>query len=425
MKYKTSLLVAIVALGVALSVFAGTAYATNGYFSHGFGLKQKGMAGAGVALSFGPLAAATNPGSIAFVRPGYDVSVSLFNPNRQYTVRGAPSMQPGTFGLAPGTVESGSKIFVVPSLGAVWSVDENNTVGVAIFGNGGMNTNYDAPTFGFKPAGVDLAQLFLAPTYAIKIAEKHGLGVTPVLAFQRFKATGLKAFGPFSSNAANLSDNGYSNSFGFGARIGYLGQLMDFLSVGASFQTKIAMGAFDKYTGLFAQQGDFDIPANWTAGIALGFEQMGIAFDVQQILYSGIKSVANPLLPNLMQAPLGADAAAGFGWKDMTVFKGGVYLQTEGGWTWRAGYSFGKQPIEGGMNPLTSQVLFNILAPGVVEQHLTIGISKTISDDQEIDFAVMRAFPKSVTGINPLDPFAGQTIELKMDQWEFSIGFVF
>jgi long-chain fatty acid transport protein len=410
---------------MTLSVLATTAHATNGYFSHGFGLKQKGIAGAGVALSFGPLATATNPGSMAFVRPGYDVSVSVFNPNRQYTVTGAPSMQPGTFGLAPGTFESGSKVFFIPSLGAVWNVDENNSVGVAIFGNGGMNTNYYAATFGFKPAGVDLAQLFLAPTYAIKIAEKHGLGVTPVLAFQRFKATGLKAFGGFSSSAANLSDNDYNSSLGFGARIGYLGQLVDFLSVGASFQTKIAMGAFEKYAGLFAQQGDFDIPSNWTVGIALGFEQMGLAFDVQQILYSGIKSIANPLLPNLQQAPLGGDAAAGFGWKDMTVFKGGVYLQTEGGWTWRAGYSFGKQPIEGGTNPLTSQVLFNILAPGVVEQHLTIGISKTVGEGQEIDFAVMRAFPKGVVGLNPLDPFSGQTIELKMDQWEFSLGFGF
>jgi long-chain fatty acid transport protein len=422
MKHE-SLKIFFVALGVALC--ASNLYATNGYFSHGFGLKQKGIAGAGVALSFGPLATATNPGSIAFVRAGYDVSVSLFNPNRQYTVTGAPSMQPGTFGLAPGTIESGSKIFVIPSLGAVWQVDENNSVGVAIFGNGGMNTNYNAPTFGFTPTGVDLAQLFLTPTYAIKVAEKHGFGITPVLAFQRFKATGLKAFGGFSSSAANLSDNAYSTSLGFGARLGYLGQLMDFLSVGASIQTKISMGAFDKYAGLFAQQGDFDIPTNWTVGIALGFEQMGLAFDVQQILYSGIKSIANPLLPNLQQSPLGGDAAAGFGWKDMTVFKGGVYLQTEGGWTWRAGYSYGKQPIEGGTNPLTSQVLFNILAPGVVEQHLTIGISKKVSDDQEIDVAVMRAFPKSVIGVNPLDPLAGQTIELKMNQWEFSVGFGF
>ena len=35
-----------VAIGMALP---GTAMATNGYFSHGYGLKSKGMAGTGVA----------------------------------------------------------------------------------------------------------------------------------------------------------------------------------------------------------------------------------------------------------------------------------------------------------------------------------------------------------------------------------------
>ena len=31
---------------MALAGLAGSAYATNGYFSHGYGMKAKGMAGA-------------------------------------------------------------------------------------------------------------------------------------------------------------------------------------------------------------------------------------------------------------------------------------------------------------------------------------------------------------------------------------------
>ena len=86
---------------------------------------------------------------------------------------------------------------------------------------------------------------------------------------------------------------------------------------------------------------------------------MDIAVDVQQVLYSGVASVGNPLLPNLMQSPLGTDGGAGFGWEDMTTIKGGVQLRAGEGWTWRAGYSYGSQPIP------ESEVLFNILAPGV------------------------------------------------------------
>ena len=34
--------------------------------------------------------------------------------------------------------------------------------------------------------------------------------------------------------------------------------------LGLSYQTRIFMSEFDKYAGLFAGQGDFDIPSNYT-----------------------------------------------------------------------------------------------------------------------------------------------------------------
>jgi long-chain fatty acid transport protein len=180
------------------------------------------------------------------------------------------------------------------------------------------------------------------------------------------------------------------------------------------------MSQFDDYSGLFAEQGGFDIPANWVAGIAIKpTEDVDIAVDVQQVLYSGFPSVANPLLPNLMQSPLGTDDGAGFGWEDMTTIKGGVQLRAGEGWTWRAGYSYGSQPIP------DREVLFNILAPGVVEQHLTFGFSKLISTTQEISFAVMRAFSHAVKGANPLEVPGLQAIELKMDQWDFELSWSF
>ena len=199
-------------------------------------------------------------------------------------------------------------------------------------------------------------------------------------------------------------------------RVGYLGELSEYLSVGASYQTKIWMGQFDEYAGLFAEQGGFDVPANWVVGIAVKpTENVDVALDVQRVLYSGIASVANPLLPNLQQAALGNEGGAGFGWEDMTTVKGGVQLRAGEGWTWRAGYSNGSQPIP------ESEVLFNILAPGVIEQHLTLGFSKLVKDTQEISLAITRAFSKTVTGANPLEVPGLQSIDLKMAQWDFEV----
>ncbi len=394
-------------------------YATNGYFSHGYGIKYKGLAGAGVAMYLSPMAAATNPATLVFGGKAFDVTLSFFNPNRQYTVSGAPSGVQGTFGLTPGTVESDSRLFLVPSLAANWMLSERVSFGLALYGNGGMNTNYPTNTFyASSPTGVNLMQLFIAPTLSIMLSERHGIGVTPVLAFQRFEAKGLKAFANFSSRPNSVSDNGADNSTGFGARIGYFGQWLDFLAVGASYQTTVSMSEFSNYAGLFAGNGNFDIPANWTVGVAFGYEGMALLFDVQKIMFSQVKSVGNPMLPNLMQAKLGQDNGAGFGWKDMTVFKIGAQLQTSEAWTWRAGFSFGDQPIP------ESEVLFNILAPAVIGKHLTFGFTRLLGEKQ-LNVSITRALSGSVKGVNPLDPPANQTIELKMDQWEIGVGLTF
>ncbi len=149
--------------------------ATNGYFSHGFSIKNKALAGAGVALPLDSLAMSMNPAGMVFVGTRVDLGLSVFNPNRGYTVTGNPSGFPGTFGLDPGTVKSDSRWFLIPAVGANKMLNENNALGIAIFGNGGMNTDYNNNTFrGSGATGVDLLQVFMTPTYAVKLHPKHG-----------------------------------------------------------------------------------------------------------------------------------------------------------------------------------------------------------------------------------------------------------
>ena len=125
------------------------------------------------------------------------LALSFFNPERKYTVEGNPSGFPGTFGLAPGEVKSSRRWFLIPSIGANWQLDDKNSLGISLFGQGGMDTAYHAPTFGSSPTGVDLMQLFLSPTYARKIAPNHAIGISAIIAYQRFEAKGLKEFSTF------------------------------------------------------------------------------------------------------------------------------------------------------------------------------------------------------------------------------------
>jgi hypothetical protein len=66
---------------VALT-FPASVWATNGYFSHGTSLAEKGLAGAGVAYSQDTLAAANNPAGMVWQGSRYDIGVAVFSPDR-------------------------------------------------------------------------------------------------------------------------------------------------------------------------------------------------------------------------------------------------------------------------------------------------------------------------------------------------------
>lgn len=397
--------------------------ATDGYFSTGYGTINKGLAGAGIAFYQGSLING-NPAGASFLGNKYQLGVNFFNPNRQYTVTGMPSGMEGTFGLMPGTVKSDSKLFVIPSIGANWMIGEKSAISASLFGNGGMNTDYPTQTF-YDPSsestGVNLMQMFGNISYSLKLGENHSIGATAVLAWQSFEAVGLASFAPFSSNPQALSGNDANSGFGYGFKIGYLGHLTDNFAIGAMYQSKVSMAKFDDYAGLFAEQGAFDIPASWTVGISWEVvEDLTVMGDVKSIMYSDVKSISNPMLPNLMTSPLGTDNGAGFGWDDMMVYKIGINYAGVDTWEFRAGLSFGNNPIP------SSEVMFNILAPGVIENQVSLGLSKEVGQSgNQLHLAMNYALNSSVEGPNPMDSPSGQTIGIEMNQFELELGFSF
>ncbi len=405
-------------LAVAAALAApATGFATNGYFGHGYSVKSKGLAGASSALPLDSLDAAVNPANMVFVGKRYDLGISLFSPRRSYTVEGAPNPPPA-FGLVPGSVDSDSNYFLIPSFGANFMLNSKSSVGVSVYGNGGMNSDYPESagmggTFYAGQTGVDLSQLFVSGTYARKFAGgKASWGISAIVAYQQFEAKGVGSFAQFSSAPDSLSNNGKDSSTGFGGKFGLSGEVAKGLRLAASYQTKINMSEFDKYKGLFAEQGDFDIPATWTIGLAFNTTPKStLTFDVQQIMYSDIKAIANPLLPNIQTALLGNDNGAGFGWEDMTIYKIGYQWATSELWTWRVGLSTGSAPIP------DSEVLFNILAPATVENHVTFGFTRAVGKDMEFDISAMYAPNAEISGPNPLNG-TPQKITLEMSQFE-------
>ena len=407
---------------IAALLLALPAFATNGYFLHGIGTGSKAMAGATTALPQEALDADTNPAAGVFINSGHEIALALFSPDRSYTITGNPTGVPQTFGLTPGTVTSKSKLFPMPELGFNFRPNDVSAITVNFTAHGGMNTDYRTNTFyGSDHTGVDLGQAFLTATYAHKLTQNQSLGISAIFAEQRFKASGLQAFAGFSADPDCLTNNGYKWSHGVGIKAGYFAQVTPRFSLGASYTPTIVMSKFGKYCGLFAEDGRFNIPASLSGGVAYRVtDPLTVAVDYQRINYSDVASVGNTFLPNIVTAPLGADNGAGFGWRDINVYKLGLQWKPNEVWTWRAGYSKADQPVP------NSEVLFNILAPGVVEQHITLGFSRAMERGPgRFNVAFMYAPTKSVRGPNPLEVPGAQQIELKMHEYELEFGYSF
>lgn len=486
---RTAVKKSLLAIAISGIVASPAVHATNGYFSHGYSTKEKGLAGAGTAYSQDAMAAATNPAGMAFVGERMDIGAAIFSPSsRGYNVTGTPpgsvappngvlglpvvgaggcqapfGSTPGIcqapFSVAAGSVESENDFFLVPHFAYNWVLGSDSTVGLSVYGNGGMNTEYKSGsaflpngndpqlsiseqqgTFGAGTAGVNLEQLFFNISFSKKMNAKHAVGASVIIAGQRFSAQGLENFGQFSLDPNNLAGNRTSTSLGAGLKVGYQGEVSKGVRVGVSYQSKISMGEFSEYKGLFAEGGDFDIPSTYNIGVSFDVGDSGVVVaDIQQINYSDVKAISNPvskltdgscidalnstLSGGAMSAAgagcLGGSNGAGFGWDDMTIFKIG-YQMDSGDNTFRVGFSHTDQPVP------ESQTLFNILAPAVIENHFTAGWTLRMAGNQELNLSGMYAPNNSVKGDNPFDqvagPGTGTQIEIEMSQWEIQAG---
>lgn len=412
----------LTAAALAACLVAPSAQATNGYLPHGFGTNSKGMAGAGSALPQDPFIVYSNPAGLAHLERRFDVDVNVFMPHRKYRANEIP----GAMGMEPipvGTWHSDNDLFLIPGFAMNLPIDDENTLGVSLQGNGGMNTKYDNPVFrNFSSpgnvagghTGIDYAQLALAITYAHKLTPNQSIGITPMLAGQRVRVKGLQPFQPFSTNPDKVTNNGYDYSYGGGVRIGWLATWLNRFDVGISYQTKLWMSDFDDYEGLFAGGGELDIPPVLNIGLAIKLiPSLTLALDYKRIYYGDIDALSNDNTDP--SAGLGGNNGLGFGWNDINVYSIGLQYEMNDKWTFRTGFSHGEEPWDG------VNTLFNILAPATIKNHASIGATYNLTKDSSIVASFTHAFENKIHGTSS---FTGpQTGYVEMYQNDFQIGY--
>lgn len=309
--------------------------------------------------------------------------------------------------------------FVLGELAYVRPLTDRVSVGLAVYAHGGMNSVYDENPFGSLgatgEAGVDLKQGFIVPSVAFQVAEGHSVGVSAVGVVQSFRAYGIEPFAGVSGDPQHFSSNGDDWSFGVGYKLGYVGQFGERVSIGAFYQSEVTSGRFDKYAGLFPDGGEFNVPPSWGVGVALRpFDRLTLAADFKRIEYDEVEAVGASL-GNLFEGrPFGTSGGPGFGWRNISVVKLGAVWSATDTMVLRAGYGRSQNPVP------AAETLVNIISPGVVEDHFTLGATIPLNDRLELTAHALLAPRNEVAGPIPV-PFGGGEARIALSEVAFGL----
>lgn len=426
----------VVAGGVALACICSGAEATNGMLAPGNGTTQLGLAGAGTALAEDAAATLRNPAAGAWLRSGQTFDLGVAVPKGNYTA--GPVGEGSRLGLldfAPGRESSVGGVHPVPAFARNWRIDERQAWGIGFTASGlktmsegasahlgrgvpGFDVQCQGTLGGGDPLpgtrdprglcghsgaglGADLMQLFFSAHWSYRPRESLSVGLAPVLELQRLQVRGIGAFADFSNEPSRVTDNGPDIAAGLGLRAGLLWELTPGIGLGLAYQSRVVNTEFDRYRGVIIG-GALDQPPIYDLGLQIHLApQQRLLLDVQHIRYADITPLGHRVepqfftdecfIPRLLggrDEPLAACAGGaqgpGFGWNNMTIYKIG-YQGRQGRLTWRAGFSYGRQPVGEG------QIFSAVFAPAITERHAALGLSWALNPRMSLDWAMVHA----------------------------------
>jgi long-chain fatty acid transport protein len=404
-----------------IAALASPAFATNGMRMIGFSPTQNGMGGVGVGATLDGGTVLTNPAGMSELGRRLDLSLTWFKPTVEYTATGA----------APGFANDGVKYTSdrggspIPNLGVIIPLGSGLTAGIGAFGVGGMGVDYKPGLYnGGNPADsgtlTSYQNLRIAPAIAYRVNEMFSAGLALNVSWAQMKYDVASGFLQVPHDTAN--------SFGYGATIGLKLTPMKALTFGLAYETKSDFQDFKftipAHTGMtpsgpaqFPGGTDklaFDQPAVASAGVAFrAVPALLLALDVQWINWSDVMGKNKPKYTNNTQ--LTGAQPFNMGWDDQIVYKIGAELAVMPAFKVRAGFDYGK-------NPLDANRAFEAIAfPAVAESHITVGLGWDATESLAVNLAAMYSPKVSLKGANAAEQGL-LAYETAMSQYSIDLG---
>jgi long-chain fatty acid transport protein len=271
--------------------------------------------------------------------------------------------------------------------------------------------------------GTSFERSYFAPGLEHQLGENSILGVSAVIAYQRYSAANLGLFAasrmdqgsPFTLRAHPPVDAGYTpfqeSGYGTGVRLAVRQEVVSGIELDAGFQSRIDMEEFAAYRGVYSQPADLDIPARARLGLAFqANDKSWLNVAVERVLYSDISAFQSRNLPNRFLSLMGDSTSPSFNWEDLTVFSVGFTWSDGKDQQWHVDLSTRTQPSP------TSQLLSRALEGDMAKSAMVVGYSRRTGERSRLNFNAAYApseyaFGGSVLGVTTDE--LGQQLELE------------
>lgn len=349
------------AVGATLFGLSQGALATNGDQMLGVTATQWGMAGAVVAAPQDAGTVMTNPAGLAELgmkEVRFDMGFGSLNPPRK----------------ANG-YESDSDYYLIPSGAVAFNVNDRLYLGMGMAGLSGMGVDFpDISPMAGNQAVVTTKQFYkIAPGFGYKVSDRLSVGAALNIDYQSLA---------IHNASFTLPQN---QVYGYGITAGLIWHVNDKVQIGASWVSKQNMDEFKWNTTAGTYRMTMDGPEQFALGLA--FRPAAgtlVEADIKRIRFSEVLGSVP------FQTPAGA-STMNFGWDDQTVYAIGVQKEIDPKTTLRAGFNYGKSPIG------PEDVKNNIGSLAVTEKHLSLGVTRQLSDKVSGSLSYVRAFHNDVT----------------------------
>jgi long-chain fatty acid transport protein len=366
----------------------------------GFGPVQNGMGGVSAAAGLDAASVLANPATMSLQDGRVDFGATWFQPTVEYRAQGVAS---GEF------VESDRGPSPVPAFGLVLPAGEKFRFGLGAYGVAGMGVDFQQDLLNSFTQS-SYSQMRFTPGVSYQVTPAVAIGVTANLAYAQMEwSAATTAPAPFTQTSHMMA-----SAFGGGATIGAVVTPAKSFRLGAAWESRTWFEDFEFHRPGGHDTLDFDQPQSALVGLAWQpFAPLLLALDVQWIRWSETNGKGQPEFSAESQA-----MPFDLNWDDQVVYKVGVQYTLPRMVMLRAGYNYGKSPLD------ETRSFENVAFPAIAEHHFTVGIGHELKGGASINAAFGWSPESTLTHAGGPAP-TSFPYEVKMSQIAIDLGLAY